>query len=489
MPKCILDIRDEVNIRFNGLDPSTRRKLKQAVEFFMPHAVYTPAYKIGSWDGKTSYCDVGGRTYLNLLDKLLPIVVAAGYEIELNDERHDHDAALQSIPKIEADSFSHIMWPPGHDQAGKPIVFRDYQIEIINAGLDNLACIQEIATGAGKTLVTAAMSYLCEPYGRSVIIVPNKDLVTQTEKDYINMGLDVGVLYGERKEFDKTHTICTWQSLEVLRKAAKKGSPEARERLQYFGDSVCVIVDEVHKAKADVLKDLLTGVFAHVPVRWGLTGTVPKDDCEAMSILASLGPVVNTLRSKTLQDQGVLAKLDIAVIQLKDAPLGFTNYAQELKWLTTNPTRLDAISDATREAAKVGNTLVLVDRIETGNMLIERNPDWSFVSGATKATVRQEKYDEISTGDFQVVVATYGVAAVGLNIPRIFNVVLFEPGKSFVRVIQSIGRGIRKAKDKDFVNILDITSDLKYSKRHLAKRKAFYRDQEFPYKVVKLDYK
>jgi superfamily II DNA or RNA helicase len=66
---------------------------------------------------------------------------------------------------------------------------------------------------------------------------------------------------------------------------------------------------------------------------------------------------------------------------------------------------------------------------------------------------------------------------------------MIEPGKSFVRVIQSIGRGIRKAEDKDYVAVYDITSDLKYSKRHLTKRKAFYGEKEFPYKVTKLAYK
>jgi superfamily II DNA or RNA helicase len=85
----------------------------------------------------------------------------------------------------------------------------------------------------------------------------------------------------------------------------------------------------------------------------------------------------------------------------------------------------------------------------------------------------------------KVIVATYGVAAVGINIPRIFNMVLLEPGKSFVRVIQSIGRGIRKAEDKDFVQIWDITSTCKFAKRHLTKRKAFYKDANYPFSVEK----
>ena len=112
-----------------------------------------------------------------------------------------------------------------------------------------------------------------------------------------------------------------------------------------------------------------------------------------------------------------------------------------------------------------------------------------FISGDMKVKDRQSEYAEISEADNKVIVATYGVAAVGINIPRIFNLVLLEPGKSFVRVIQSIGRGIRKAEDKDYLHVVDITSNLKYSKRHLTKRKAFYKEQGFPFTVTKVEYK
>jgi superfamily II DNA or RNA helicase len=85
-------------------------------------------------------------------------------------------------------------------------------------------------------------------------------------------------------------------------------------------------------------------------------------------------------------------------------------------------------------------------------------------------------------------VATYGVAAVGINIPRIFNLVLVESGKSFTRVIQSIGRGIRRAEDKDFVQIWDITSTCKFAKRHLTKRKQFYKEANYPFSIEKTEW-
>jgi superfamily II DNA or RNA helicase len=131
--------------------------------------------------------------------------------------------------------------------------------------------------------------------------------------------------------------------------------------------------------------------------------------------------------------------------------------------------------------------LVLINRIDTGNKLIALLPQAVFVSGGMKLDDRKEEYDEIKTSDDKIILATYGVAAVGINIPRIFNLVLLEPGKSFVRVIQSIGRGIRKAEDKDHVEIWDITSACKYSKRHLTERKKFYKEAKYPFTINKVN--
>jgi superfamily II DNA or RNA helicase len=140
--------------------------------------------------------------------------------------------------------------------------------------------------------------------------------------------------------------------------------------------------------------------------------------------------------------------------------------------------------------AQAGNTLVLVDRIKAGEGLVERlGEDTVFVSGSMKSKNRKEEYDEVSDTNNKIIVATYGVASVGINIPRIFNLVLVEPGKSFVRVIQSIGRGIRKAQDKDHVQIWDITSSAKFSKRHLTERKKFYREAKYPFHIEKVNYK
>ena len=482
MSSCKLTIKDEVNIKVDGLSVETRRKIVNKLKFDLPYARHMPAYKLGRWDGTKTYFGIGGTGYLAHLDIILPIIDEAGYDIEVEDLRTSHDFKFTPVTEnFWADKGK--TWPKGHPNAGQPIILRDYQYDVVNKFLENPQSLQEVATGAGKTITTATLSHLCEPYGRTMVIVPNKSLVVQTEEDYRNLGLDVGVYFGDRKELGKTHTICTWQSLNVL---DKKSYDEEALTLAEFAEGVnAIIIDEVHQAKAEVLTKLLTQNFKNCAIRWGLTGTVPKEAWEFQGILASIGPVINQVSAHDLQEKGVLANLQINILQTNDIEV-FRSFQDEYTFLVTDEKRLTWISNKVKEVSLTGNTLVLINRIDTGNKLIDLIPEAVFVSGGMKLDDRKEEYDEIKTSDNKIIVATYGVAAVGINIPRIFNLVLLEPGKSFVRVIQSIGRGIRKAEDKDFVQIWDITGGCKYAKRHLTERKKYYKEAKYPFTITKV---
>ena len=651
MPTTKLIILDEVNCKFQGLDAMTRRKLTDAVKYYLPYAKHIPAVRLGRWDGSVTFCDVAGRTYLNLLDRLLPIVQQQGYDIEIEDLRSQYNFEFE---KITNDSYSHLTWPEGHPLAGQPIMVRDHQVEVVNSYLENMCGINIAPTGAGKcldantrlpitvikttefgeyfyrnfpgyessqginigmlvrciesyygielvdnqevsigelsvfidtpsgvskvnyiikkaalpmcyvslingysfrtaakhivrregvdtfvtdlrpgdfidhrygdiavasvtadgvsdcydinvdapnlyydsngvvhhnTIITAILSHKIEPFGRSIVIVPTKDLVTQTEEDYINFGLDVGVFYGDRKEYRKTHTICTWQSLESLSKKTKAGDELEVDLHEFFKDVVCVIADEVHRVKGAALKSILCGPLAHAPIRWGMTGTMPELEQDKVTVITSIGPVLNKIATSELQDRGILAKLHVNIWQLQDLGANaFGTYAAELKWLTSSRPRLEFLAEKFIELSETGNTLILVDRIETGAVLQSLIPDSIFISGKMKSADRKAEYKEVQQVNGKVIIATYGVASTGININRIFNLVLVEAGKSFVRVIQSIGRGIRVAEDKDFVNVYDVCSTSKYSKQHSTKRKKFYNEASYPYTVTKLNY-
>jgi len=479
MTTARLIIRDEVNVKIEGLELTDRKRLVEKFKYEIPGARYLPAVRLGRWDGKVPYFNLGGTTYINLLPDILPYLEERGYDIDVDDVR-EYSTTLDLGQVVET-SFFHRQWPDG-----RPIVLRDYQVDIINRFLKNPQCIQEVATGAGKTIMTAALSASVQHLGRSIVIVPSKSLVTQTEADYITMGLDVGVLYGDRKEYTKQHTICTWQSLNALVKNTKNYEADVTIH-DFIEDVVCVMVDEAHSAKADALKSMLTTIFARIPIRWGLTGTVPKEDYAFQALNCCLGPVVGQLSASELQEQGHLSNCHVNVVQMVDY-VEYKDYQQELKYLLETEDRLDYIANLINKIAETGNTLVLVDRVAPGKSLASKINNAVFVSGATKAKARKDEYDDFAVADGKIAVATYGIAAVGINIPRIFNLVLIESGKSFTRVIQSIGRGIRKAEDKDFVQIWDITSTCKFAKRHLTKRKSFYKDANYPFSIEKTEW-
>lgn len=664
MKTCIIQIKDEVNCKLIGVELGDRKALVNKFKYDIPGAKYTPAVRLGRWDGKVAYFQLSGSTYTNLLPDILVYLESQNYDVELDDQRTY--SSNYSFEKIAEDSFANKVWPPKHPIAGQPVMLRDYQTELINNFLANPQSLQVIATGAGKcrtydsllsisvnqasdfgnfllklktsstlsikitnlnikigefcnaieeykeihllhnqevnveqldcyvptptgqsrinyiikkenmlgltllldtgveikcatkhilsqyasdvyadelsvgdeidtvagpvriksinsledttfydigidsphlyydpdgvlhhnTLMTATLSLSVEQYGRSIVIVPNKSLVTQTEEDYVNLGLDVGVYYGDRKEFGHTHTICTWQSLNIMMKNTQSG--DATVTITDFLEGVvCVIVDECHQAKAEALKTLLTGVMAHIPIRWGLSGTIPTEDFSFKALQCGIGNVVGQLSAKELQDAGHLSNCHINIVQLVDHA-AFTDYQSELKYLTETAPRLAFVAQLVNKIRETGNTLILVDRIATGTKLqlelttafsaLNEKPDIIFVSGSTKAKDRKDEYDQVADSTNKIIIATYGVAAVGINIIRLFNIVLFEPGKSFVRVIQSIGRGLRKGHDKEFVNIYDITSTCKFSKRHLTARKKFYADAKYEYTIEKLDW-
>lgn len=279
--------------------------------------------------------------------------------------------------------------------------------------------------------------------------------------------------------------------MKVIKKTLIEKTPttynlHVKENHNYVASGV--VVSNCHGIKADALSSMLTSVMARIPIRWAVTGTIPKEEADRRSLQVAIGNVTGTIRASDLQEKGVLANCHVHIKQLIDYK-EFKNYQDELKYLLGDVDRLTQMSKMILEISKTGNTLVLVDRVSPGQAIADSIPGAVFLSGASKSTDRKEQYDSHAVVDGAITVCTYGIAAVGLNIPRIFNLILIEPGKSFVRVIQSIGRGLRKAGDKDAVEIFDITSNCKFAKRHLTTRKKYYTEAGYPYTIDKIEWK
>jgi superfamily II DNA or RNA helicase len=494
--QCKIRLLDEVFAVVVGLADHHLESLSNRFAVQAPNYFFNPRFKLGQWDGKIRYFQKTGRTYVYLLDEIIPLLVQYGYQLQLEDLRPP-----TKVPEpIDANLFAHVLHPD--DQ--QPIILRDYQYKNVNLLTEHGNGLFIASTGAGKTLTSAA---LCHAYGqlgiKTLTIVPNQDLITNTKKDFINCGLDTGEYSGASKDLSHQHIVSTWQALQKNAKI-----------VELFG---MVLVDECHGAKGPSLQKILTEHAGKIPYRFGITGTLPKDASDAMTIKVALGPVRATVTASELQDRGILAQLHIDVVQLEedlskeyarfckeDLPGSkpptltqfkdgyFPDFASEKAYLHKNVPRVEWIADflLAKQDAKKGNTLCLVDSITFGRQLAAIIPGAIFVNGqdVKKSSERQKIYDMFNERDDLIVIATVHIAGTGLNIRRIFNLVTVDVGKSFIRVIQAIGRGLRIAKDKDSVIVTDICSDLKYSKKHLKQRTNYYDEAKYKYKKHKIKY-
>lgn len=208
MKLTTLRLTDEVNCRFIGMEKDDVKSLHEEFAVLTPNFYFTPAYRLGKWDGKIKFFSLRGTTYIHLLEKIVPRVRKLGYKIKILDGRK----GLQTTPEpIDKNYYSQI--PDVH--TGNPTIFRDYQVEIVNTLIKEGNGIAVAATASGKTLCAAA---LCDLYGkhnlRTLTIVPDKNLIVQTRGVYLHYQLDVGEYSGERKDLSHTHIVSTWQSLQ-----------------------------------------------------------------------------------------------------------------------------------------------------------------------------------------------------------------------------------------------------------------------------------
>lgn len=494
---CKIVLLDEVNCIFVGLHPDHVLYFYELYGKFSKGYFFSPKYQLGSWDGKIRFFHKNGKTYINLLKDIVPRVVGLKYEIEIEDRR----VAKSVTPApIDEDFFSHIDDP----ETGKPWKVRDYQVNMVNALMANAGGIGIAGTGGGKTSMCAALalSYERAANYRSIIVVPDTTLTDQTKEEYKMFELDVGDYCGTSKDLNHQHIVATWQTLQ-----------NNKDVIREFD---MIIVDEAQGLRGPVLNELLLEYGKNIPYRFGCTGTLPEEEADAMSVRVAVGEVQYEIPAHILIEKGHLAELKIEILQLevdfkdkyqqflddtKDDPdiphmtyiqfkdAYFPDFTSEKSFLHTQKSRLDYIAAYLERRAMVeGNVLCLVNGVPFGKRLAKLIPSAVFLHGKDEKEVRKEIYKSFKDNDDLIVIATVNIAGTGLNIKRIFNLVLVDLGKSFIRVIQAIGRGLRKAPDKKFVYVTDICSDLKYSKRHVAKRIKYYKNAKYPYEKRKVDY-
>lgn len=465
---CHITIRDEVFCYITGLAPTDNDFLWQKYGIFKDGYFWSPKYKLGSWDGKIRFYEKTGKTYLRLLDEIIPFIVDSGYEVVLSDKR---STLVPDIPRIDEEWFAR----KGCTFKGEPVMIRPYQVEAIN----ELAAHQDgfviAGTGAGKSLMCAGLCDLfTETELRTITIVPSSDLITQTQEWYEICHLDVGVYSGSIKDIHHKHVVATWESIQ--------------NNLKLMHDFDVFIWDEAHGAAAAVAGKIIKDYAKHMAFRFGCTGTFPKPQVDQLTLNTAIGPIRKVITARWLIDNGYLAKLLIEPIEIHETYIEeeFPDYAAERAFITKSEKRLDIIADLIIDHAEVyGNTFVLVSNIKFGEKLQSRIKDSVFMYGGTDNAERKEHYNEYDDSDGLIKIATFGIAKQGISIDRIYCLFMIDTGKSFITTIQSIGRSLRLAKDKDSVHVVDIHSSLKWSRKHFRERIKWFRENEYAYEKTK----
>ena len=462
---CTIYINDEVNCHFAGLRPEHLELLWEKFGVFVDGYRFMPAFQLRRWSGKIHYFEKNGKTFTKLLNEILPYVCSWGYDVELEDKRLPAPIITDRIDEnfFKLDNFK----------------LRPYQVDVVNALLEEGSGFAICATGSGKTSIVAVLSMVLYLNGlQTLIIVPSVDLVEQTVTEFrtrlSQYDVTIGEYSGSEKDIDHPIVVATWQSLQ-----------NAPHYMAFFQAVIC---DESQNVKATVIKDLINNHGKNISHRYGCTGTFPKPLTDQYSLKLSIGRIVSEVPASWLIEQGYLSEILIEPLETIDIDPDLPDYASERSYLTKHEDRNIALAAYIQELhAKYGNTMVLINTqsLAQGRSLNDLIPGSVYLDGGSKSDVRQEQYQQYADRDDMIVIASAGIASTGISIDRIFCLVIIDGGKSFVQAIQKVGRGLRKKGDKNKLFLVDVYSKLKYSKKHAKDRKRYYEEANYPMTTVK----
>ena len=461
---------------------------------------FNPLVKKGVWDGYVSYIKDDKWIPAGLWKHVIDICKEYRFEVKINGIRRLIDS------NINADSFEEWALDFFKDSEITP---RDYQIETAYNILKYRKCLAELATSAGKTLISfLTVAYMLEKQKAEKIlfIVPNVSLVVQAHEDfheynYMNrVSLRIQQIFaGQKIKSNKNVIIGTYQSL-------------IKKKPEYFAEFDAVIVDETHKAKSASIKTILQKC-TNAKYKFGLSGTLPKDGTlDKLTLLSQTGPVISEVKAAFLQKEGHIAQCVVKVIEMNYATesqrTAFQELAQnkyenkdvfqlEQNFVITNDARLNFISNVISRIPR--NSLVLFHRIEHGKRLYEKlrqesNKRVFYVDGGTDKDIREEYKKKMEAGEEVVIVASYGTFSTGISIKKIHNIFFTESFKSEVIIRQSIGRGLRQHKSKDKVLIIDFVDNIRtiewdnYLYKHGKVRQSIYKQEKFEYSIKKVTF-
>jgi superfamily II DNA or RNA helicase len=488
---------NETYLQLDG-DPDILHEISDHFQFEVPGARYHPKVKAGIWSGYIRLFNLNNRLiYCGLLERVIEFCKARKVTPELVDSPAFGLPGQQD--NIHLDDVQDYIESLNIHSRGEKIEIRDYQISGVYSALKNKRNTVLASTGSGKSVIQYVISrYITENHGRVLIVVPTIQLVDQMYGDFKDYSTENGwdveaechkISGGKEKISKKNIVISTWQSIQKM---------ESGWLNQFTG----IIVDEVHTAAAMVLTKLMEK-STDVQYRIGLTGTLSKAKANEMVIVGLFGDITRITNTKKLMEDGHLAGINIKTIVLKyneSKPLFAKkiDYHKELEFLTKHERRNKFIRKLALSLE--GNTLILFQLVEGHGdilykLLMENCGDRQihYVHGGVAADDREEVRHIVEDSNNSIILASFGTFQAGINIKKLHNIILASPTKSMIRLLQSIGRGLRTHESKTHLNLYDIIDALNVSKTkrnhtylHGIERLSIYTDQEFEYKIIEV---
>jgi superfamily II DNA or RNA helicase len=480
MANLVIKKKNEVYLQID-CDPHIRHELQDEFTFDVPGAKFMPQYRSKYWDGKIRLFNLQkNQIYVGLLDKIVQFCRRYDYDYEFENSK------FYGLPYQETESVSHEGvkdYLTGISKY-KP---RDYQIEGVFDALQKNRRLLISPTGSGKSLMIYAITrYHTEHQRSTLIIVPTTSLVEQMYKDFIEYGWDADthchkIYAGKDLLSQKPVIISTWQSIYKLPKT-------------WFQRFDVVIGDEAHQFKSKSLVSIMTKLY-DTKYRYGFTGTLDGTQTHKWVLEGLFGPSYKIVNTKELQEKGYLASLNIRVLLLKHEPTTFDTYEDEVQYLITHDKRNKFIRNLAWDLK--GNTLILYSRVAThGEVLYDLiNKDERkifFVHGGVDVEERESVRQITEEENDAIIIASFGTFSTGINIKNLHNVIFASPSKSRIRTLQSIGRVLRKSKDKLNATLYDIADDCKkgskqnYTLNHLIERIKYYNEEKFSYEIIQI---
>jgi superfamily II DNA or RNA helicase len=444
-----------------------------------------PAYKNKMWSGDILLLNaLTGYIYAGLLDHIGKFCNDRGYKLELGNGIRE----IESVPDDYAYELA--------QRFNTTYEVRDYQNNAVNYAIRNNRALFLSPTASGKSFIIYLIMRHHMDLGRKIlIVVPTTSLVDQMASDFVdyNRGkaLDIHkIRAGADKSVNADICISTWQSIYKMPK-------------QYFERFDVVFGDEAHNFKAKSLTSILEKM-TKVKYRYGLTGTLDSSQTHKLVLEGVFGPVFQVTKTKKLIDDNVLANFNIKAIVLKypddvkKQNRGKT-YQEEIDWIVTNKSRNKCIKNLALKLE--GNTLILFQYVEKhGKELYEMLKETDdhnvyFIHGGVKAEDREIVRHTVRQTRGNIIVASYGTFSTGVNIPELDNLIFASPSKGRIRNLQSIGRILRKGRDKNSATLYDIVDDLQWKNtknfavKHFLERVNIYNDEGFDLKIYNIDIK